>query len=412
MSELASIAADAPPPALRVVAPPSEQQATAARDERLDLIRGMAMIIAVTVHLERPSLVSLFSWERLGVVSGAEAFVLLAGIVLAQMVRRTWEEQGPTVALGRLISRAGTVYRAYMVLVVGVWLLSHLPGDRVHELITFTDRASGSVYPTYDLGAPVLSQVLGFFMLRAGPHQVQVFGLYAVLIGLIAPLALSALRVGQTRLVLLLSFLGWAAYQQNGTLMPTGGSFEYGFPVLTWQFLFTLGLVAGHHWRELMALLEARKRWLFPLSVAGAVAFAIFSWNNPNPNIPSVLRLTLVTAADFSSIYGRYFLKTPLGLLRLVNDVTLFIAALYLLNVKPAVWKRALGWLVLPLGQNSLYVFFMHLPLVGLAALFGHFGAPSSGWVDLASNTGWHVAMIAALLVMVKTKFLFRFVPR
>jgi hypothetical protein len=396
------------PPSVTLV--PADQ--ATGRDERLDLIRGMAMVIALTVHLERPSLFVMFCWERIGVVSGAEAFVLLAGVVLAQMARRTWEQRGPRAAVERLFARAGTVYRAHLMLIVGVWLFSLLPGVNLHEVMTFTDRSSGVVYPTYALETPLHSQWLGFLILRAGPHQVQVFGLYAVLMALVAPLVLLGLHTGQTRAVLALSFFGWCAYNLNPTLMPTGANFEYAFPLLAWQFLFTLGLVAGFHWKAFNLWLQARRGWLLPLSVVVSVGFAALSWNNPNPNIPEMARLSWVSPAHFSIWYGAFFQKSPLGILRLLNDITLFVAALMVLNLSLRVWKRSLGWLLLPLGQNSLYVFFMHVPLVALAALLGPFGVPASGLGELLTNTGLHVALLLALLVMVKTKFLFSVIPR
>ncbi|MEJ2246741.1 MAG: OpgC domain-containing protein, partial [Acidobacteriota bacterium] len=51
------------------------------RDLRLDFMRGLIMVYVVVVHIECYSLFSLFAWERLGIISSAEGFVFLSGLV-------------------------------------------------------------------------------------------------------------------------------------------------------------------------------------------------------------------------------------------------------------------------------------------------------------------------------------------
>jgi hypothetical protein len=74
-------------------------------------------------------------------------------------------------------------------------------------------------------------------------------------------------------------------------------------------------------------------------------------------------------------------------------------------------WNRTLGWLLIPLGQASLYVFVVHLYLVAIAAVIvplGFHNDPRS----MAIATVVHLGVIGTLWVMVRTKFLFRWVPR
>ncbi|MEM7101464.1 MAG: OpgC domain-containing protein, partial [Pseudomonadota bacterium] len=48
-----------------------------ARDLRIDFLRGMIMLIVITVHMQYYSIFSFFVWERVGVISSAEGFVFM-----------------------------------------------------------------------------------------------------------------------------------------------------------------------------------------------------------------------------------------------------------------------------------------------------------------------------------------------
>jgi hypothetical protein len=52
------------------------------RDLRIDWLRGLAMTCVIVNHSKLPSLLSWFSYERFWVVTAAEVFVVLSGVVL------------------------------------------------------------------------------------------------------------------------------------------------------------------------------------------------------------------------------------------------------------------------------------------------------------------------------------------
>ena len=58
-----------------------------ARDLRIDFLRGVAMACVIVNHSQMSSLLSWFSYERFWVVTGAEVFVVLSGVVLGNGVR-------------------------------------------------------------------------------------------------------------------------------------------------------------------------------------------------------------------------------------------------------------------------------------------------------------------------------------
>jgi fucose 4-O-acetylase-like acetyltransferase len=69
--------------------------------------------------------------------------------------------------------------------------------------------------------------------------------------------------------------------------------------------------------------------------------------------------------------------------------------------------NAALGWFFIPLGQATLYVFIIH---IFFALLVSNIPVLSTGNVLL--NSAVYVVILGLLWVMVKTKFLFKVVPR
>ena len=103
-----------------------------------------------------------------------------------------------------------------------------------------------------------LKKLIEGHWLQAGPYQVQILGLYTVLLGF-APLVLWGFSKNRVKLVLALS---WILYLKNWAFpsMPTGMQFEYGFPTLTWQLIFFHGMAFGYYRNEITAWFTARRR--------------------------------------------------------------------------------------------------------------------------------------------------------
>jgi hypothetical protein len=60
---------------------------TGDRDLRIDFMRGIALVMMVVAHTEVMSIFNIFSWERFGLTTGAEGFVILSGFMLGMLNR-------------------------------------------------------------------------------------------------------------------------------------------------------------------------------------------------------------------------------------------------------------------------------------------------------------------------------------
>ncbi|MFC4902045.1 OpgC domain-containing protein [Kocuria oceani] len=389
------------------------------RDSRIDMLRGVAIVFVVVNHVGLTSLFQSLTQEAVGVVSGAELFVLLSGAVLGMVYGpRVRGELGEVV--DRTTARAWKLYVTALVVVLLVYALSRIPVLESGAVTTFTDQGTGAAGAgaagsTYDLYAgmdglfafPVQAHLIpAVLLLQVGPWQFNIMGLYVVLI-LVSPLVLAALARGRAWLVLLIS----AGLYAVGTvfrirLLPS--QFEDSFPLLVWQVLFVLGMVAGFYRRQLVGwFADRRRRPLLVACLLLAVALALFSWSGPYASNSYDVRLDLLPEAVFRAVYDGYFGRTYLGIGRLVNVLLVVVAGYALLSAYWAVLRRALGWFLIPLGRASLYVFVMHVFLI-LAVT----NIPVLRQGELWVNTLAYVAVLGLLWVMVRTRFLFGIVPR
>lgn len=386
------------------------------RDSRVDLLRGLAIVFVVVNHLGMTSLFQLLTQEAVGFVSGAELFVLFSGLVVGMVYGpRVKEDFGKVVDLTS--RRAGKLYVTALVVLVGVFLLSLLPLLQTDALTTYIDQGTGGsghngVGRTYDLYAgmelllqfPVPAQILpAILLLQLGPWQFNVMGLYVVLL-LVSPLILAALNRGKA-LWVLAATLGIYAVGAATRFRLLPSQFEDSFPLLVWQVLFVIGLVAGFHRHRLVAWLSART-WVVAACTVLALAFAFLSWCNPYLANGFDVRLAIIPDTAYRAIYDAFFARTYLDPGRLLNVLVLVVAAYAFLTAywKPA--ERAVGWFLIPLGRATLYVFILHVVLI---AVVGNIPALRQG--DILFNTAAYVVILGLLWVMVRTRFLFRIIP-
>ena len=389
------------------------------RDQRIDLLRGLAIVLVVVNHLALPSLFQLGTQEAIGVVSGAEFFVMLSGTVLG-MAYGPMAAQDPGEVIGRMLKRAWKLYVTALAVVLSVWALSLVPGLNSQTVTTFTDQgtgaagrgAAGRVYDLYSgmdglLEYPVppglVPQVA---LLQFGPWQVNILGLYVALL-LLAPLVLAALARGWTWQVLAAS---GAVYALAGIfrIRVLPAQFEDAFPLLVWQVLFVLGLVAGYHRARLVAWFAAGgRRPLLALCVAGAAALTVFAWCSPYVSVPQDVRLGILPAAEFSSVYDAFFGRTYLGPGRVLNVLLLLVAGYALLTAFWRPIRAAVGGFLIPLGRATLYVFTVHVFLALAVA-----NIPGLDGGNVLLNTVAYVLILAALWGMVRSRFLFAVIPR
>src|SRR6478672_9530786 len=98
--------------------------AMAKRDVRIDWLRGLAMTCVIINHSKLSSLLSWFSYERFWVVTAAEVFVVLSGVVLGMVYGRRLARDGWLAVVRGLSRRALLLYVSFVAVTVSLLMIS------------------------------------------------------------------------------------------------------------------------------------------------------------------------------------------------------------------------------------------------------------------------------------------------
>ena len=384
------------------------------RDLRIDFMRGFVFLILFTTHFNYFSWFTLIGWERFGVVSSAETFILLAGVVTGTVYGKKFRSGGLSSIITKLFTRAWALYKIALLVALSIALLHLIPNLNTQAVTNFIDE-NGKAFPLYPSADKGFIYSLAYIIfLKAGPHQFQIIGLYMVLF-LITPIIFWSIQEGKLRALLLLSWLSYICNffipeTEPGTaeIRLTGAQFEFAFPLLAWQFLFVHGVAIGYYRKKIIDFFSRKIGYVvIALCFLLTIFFLFFTLNNPLDKIPEWAKFSIISPETFDWWYQNFFLKYNLGPGRLVNNFVLMVTIYTLLTIT---WKPinfSLGWLLIPLGQESLYVFFIHVYLIILIENTS-LSKINNAWI----NTLTHIGILLLCWIMVKKKFLFRWIPR
>ncbi|MGL4381503.1 MAG: OpgC domain-containing protein [Vibrio sp.] len=378
------------------------------RDLRIDMLRGMAMLMMVVAHVEVMSLFNILTWERFGLITGAEGFVILSGFVLGFLKRRQLQTEPLLSVSYSLIRRAVTLYVVNIVIILSVLILGWIRFIDIYELTHFVDRYSGVAFSMYPVSEQIketwFNQII---FLQIGPHQSQILGLYFYLL-LLSPVFLWLLHA-QRVFVLVISSLLFFVYFQITQQHIVSAKFDSAFPLLAWQFIYVLGMSCGWYKDELLSLAKTQigNRVIAGMVVIAMVMFFI-AQNHTNLFMPSYLMLHVIPAEKFDWLYQNFAAKNELGPLRILNNACLIVSLYLLLTYCWLPINKLFGWFFIVLGQHSLYAFILHVYIVLLASQWVKFNLWEQHWV---LNTLVHVLCLLALWLMAKFKVLKNIIP-
>jgi hypothetical protein len=333
--------------------------ASTGRDLRIDLLRGAAVILMIIDHLAGPSVLRLVTYGGGFFTSAAEAFVFISGFVAATVYGRLAITHGLRRACGRMLQRAGLLYLLASALTLLVLPISERLGS---------GPCNECAAEGLSLDNP-LQLVWSVLSLHQTYYLVDIPLLYARLL-VLAPLALLLLTRGKTWLLLAVSVGIWALFQIAPDRVIIGwrvaGNSMFHLPA--WQLLFVVGMVLGYH-RPWLArrMRPASYKWWLMAAVIGCVVLVVAH---------RVVSHADGLGATTSALVAWLFSKPAVGPGRLVASAVVFTAAFLGVHLAWMPVRRALGGLLLPLGQHALYAYTAHtlcgLAIVAAGAALGH----------------------------------------
>lgn len=316
------------------------------RDARLDVLRGVALVMIFINHIPGNMWENLTS-RNFGFSDAAEAFVLMSGIS-AGLAYGLYFRQ-PTqfwTGLARVWRRVWTLYLVHILVTVlalaiaaafALWL--HLPGLLRMNAVDwlFTHPLS------FMIGVPLLTHQLGYANILPLYLVILFFAPAALILGWKRPMWLLGLSV----------LLWWIAAQFRINLpnFPMQGGWF--FNPLSWQLLFVIGLLTGIALKENRRFVPVRL-WLQIL----AGGFLLFSLLVVKVEVIGKGLGHLLWMAQEQGLprYFTVFDKTYLHVPRLLH----ILALAYLLSSLPIVRRACAARGAAPLallGRQALPVF-------------------------------------------------------
>lgn len=339
-----------------------------------------------------------FDWVSLRgslFVSAAEGFFLISGIILG-IIRGDKLRDRPFREGALLVLKRGIKLYA-----VGVLLML------AFTLIGWFFLGNPGLKPGIrPLEQPFNEVLFGALSLQYLYGWADFLRLYAIFL-IMSPFALWLLRNGKWWIVLIASAALWSLYPL--ALSHDLKSAELLMP-LSWQFIFFAGLIIGFHYRTIanwwQSLRAHTRRWilapLLAVAVTTLVANIVFSllvtWN--------------ILPAGGSELYAALsrtaFNKEALTIPRLILFALWFLLGFTIFSVYEQHIKKLFGWILLPFGQNSLYVYILHAIIIFFAHLIMKPEATSSFAINFCGT----VIVLGIILLAVRRKFLFKIIPR
>ena len=314
------------------------------RDLRLDLLRGFAVIAMVADHIggERSWLYAITGGDAF-FISAAEVFVFISGLLMGIIYAGVVARQGLGAALMKSLQRAWTLYLMTISLTLTLMALSTQVGLGWGPGATDTNW--------FDFIVSVLTLHRTFYL-------TDILLLYTLLVLAAIPVLVLLVHAGTTY-VLAGSWGLWMLWQ----LAPQHAQFPWSitdnsvFNFPAWQALFVTAMAMGYHRQRL----EQHVAWVsrrVVLGVAGAFVATVIAVH---------VAFLLPSSISHGIVIEQLFSKLDLRVGRLLVFAGFFTFAFVLVTVAWVPIRRALGWLLLPLGQDALSAYILHLFVVVLA---------------------------------------------
>lgn len=347
--------------------PASPVPAKRPRDIRLDVFRGLCLIIIFIAHIWDNAWADWIP-ARFGFSDATEIFVFCSGMASAIAFGGSYRVHGFLIGSARVAFRCWQVYWSH----IGVLLVSA-------ALMLSVDAWLGTGRSYFDglelaplLDATAPQAIVGLLTLRWVPHYFDILPMYLVVLCML-PIVMALSRYGKVHVA---AFVGltWLAASFGMLTLPAEpwSSREWFFDPFAWQLVFFTGFAFMSGWLPAPAV--------DPRAVRVAVAIVVlsipFAWAPLTENVTILqdARAALAPLID----------KTRFGILRYIH----FLALAYLAFVAAGEAGRNLKGpvveLLRQLGQQSLAIFMSGLVLSFLA----------STALNLLGRNIWSVPMV------------------
>jgi hypothetical protein len=325
-------------------------QAALQRDIRLDVLRGLALLIIFIDHVPG-NVFSRVTPQAFGFADAAEAFVLIAGLSSYYAFAPQFERLGTWRASFTVFSRVWQLYVMHLALVAMVFGVSAFAARRFGDP-NYLEAMALDVF----LADPA-EAIVGMVTLTFQPNFLDILPLYIVLL-LFFPAILLLSRLHWLA-PLALSVALYVVVQKTAWNLPNmQASRVWYFNPFAWQILFVIGVTIAHLRSTGRLAIPARQ---VITGLAGTIVLLSFLATGPWRQIPQLANFVLLPDAWLPIAD-----KTNLSPIRLVDALAKawLIGALFTTSLPGPIGRAlAVG------GRHSLPVFVLGLVLSVIGAV-------------------------------------------
>ncbi len=349
------------------------------RDERLDVFRGLTMLIIFVAHLPANS---WNAWipARFGFSSGAELFVFCSGVASAFAFGSVFVRRGLALGTARIAYRIWQVYWAQIGLVLALIALAAAL-DRLFGVAELAQQ-----FPP--LLADPATALLGIATLTWQPDYLDILPMYLVILALV-PVMMLARRL-HAALPFLITTALYATVWTTGINLPGNPWNGAGWFLnpLAWQFIFFIGFFIGMKWLPVPRLGDRRLMLAAALFLFASVPLSFWGILEHWP-LAQAARDLLIPVNE----------KTDLHILRVLH----FLALAYLVLSLIEPWRdrldRGAGHLLILIGRQSLAAFLASAVLARLLGAVADMAGRSEPVTALLNFSGFALILAAAIVV-------------
>lgn len=365
-----------------------------------DILRGFFLVVIILNHLYYyPSGLEWLTGRGHLYVSSAEGFFVISGLMLGLVRGRKLIDKPLRVASKLILSRAFQLYAVFVVLTIGytliAWMIADQPGLKAGYA---------------PIGTPITQLIWETISLQYMYGWIDFLRLYVIFM-LATPLALWLLRRGWWYIVLAISGFIW-------TLFPDDTTYSQGFMLMpiSWQFVFYSGLVIGFHWPEIVNLWR-RLAPTLRTAIGASLAVAMVATALWSAALVYGDRLDIEQGSRWADMHREIeydnFDKNRLPIPRLALGAVWFWALFWLVRRFEDWFKKWTGWLLIPFGQHSLYVYIVHSAIVlSLHLVWAVQYREIQSLSKLPINLALSVGAILIIWLLVRNRILFKIIPR
>ncbi|MFP5076167.1 OpgC family protein [Rhizobium sp. YIM 134829] len=353
------------------------------RDPRLDVFRGIGMLIILLAHIPNDHW-ALWIPARFGFSDATEMFVFLSGMASAIAFGRLFDREGIILLTGRILQRIWQIYWSHLCVFLVIATLMSMAGTRP-DGVSYVD--SLNLVRFFTDPAPLL---LGLMTLTYVPNYFDILPMYMVILALL-PIMLLVERMHRVLPLLLMAGL-WVLAQISLLNLPAEpwSDRPWFFNPFGWQLLFFLGFFLM---RGTIQAPPARRslKTIAALILIASIPFAWYRILEASPFFRDAAH-ALLPLTD----------KSTFGLLRLVHFLALAYLAFHAVGEggRRLVHPRIIPVtrILMKVGQQSLAVFVTGMVVAQIIGI----------WLDRAGHTPAATALanLAGFSVLIATAYL------